>query len=205
MVLNTLGKMHKTEFCLNIYTDGRNTNLKEYYSLKDAITIPKGADLNSYTEFGNFVCYSAETAATLINCPASKGGFVLHVERSTGATNGDFFKQKIIYNTKSCTEFWRTNVGEAGWGPWIFPLTNADIQSGAISITPTGINKPTYKQITFPIPYSAAPAIVVSPITSAPNLVSASVLDVTSTGCKIYLTRSDTIQATSVMWIAIRK
>lgn len=183
----------------------QNTNLKEYYSLKDAITIPKGADLNSYTEFGNFVCYSAETAATLINCPASKGGFVLHVERSTGATNGDFFKQKIIYNTKSCTEFWRTNVGEAGWGPWVFPLTNADIQSGAISITPTGINKPTYKQITFPIPYSAAPAIVVSPITSAPNLVSASVLDVTSTGCKIYLTRSDAIQATSVMWIAIRK
>lgn len=29
LVLNTLGKMHKTEFCLNIYTDGRNTNLKD--------------------------------------------------------------------------------------------------------------------------------------------------------------------------------
>ncbi|MCH1953714.1 hypothetical protein MCJ35_31485 [Enterocloster sp. OA13] len=27
LVLNTLRKMHKTEFCLNIYTDGRNTNL----------------------------------------------------------------------------------------------------------------------------------------------------------------------------------
>ncbi len=27
LVLPTLGKMHKTEFCLNIYTDGRNTNL----------------------------------------------------------------------------------------------------------------------------------------------------------------------------------
>ena len=30
LVLNTLGKMHKTEFCLNIYTDGRNTNLGNY-------------------------------------------------------------------------------------------------------------------------------------------------------------------------------
>ena len=29
LVLNTLGKMHKTEFCLNIYTDGRNTNLAD--------------------------------------------------------------------------------------------------------------------------------------------------------------------------------
>ena len=29
LVLNTLGKMHKTEFCLNIYTDGRNTNLSQ--------------------------------------------------------------------------------------------------------------------------------------------------------------------------------
>ena len=27
LVLNTLREMHKTEFCLNIYTDGRNTNL----------------------------------------------------------------------------------------------------------------------------------------------------------------------------------
>ena len=34
LVLNTLGKMHKTEFCLNIYTDGRNTNLTERFSNK---------------------------------------------------------------------------------------------------------------------------------------------------------------------------
>ena len=27
LVLNTLREMHKTDFCLNIYTDGRNTNL----------------------------------------------------------------------------------------------------------------------------------------------------------------------------------
>lgn len=104
-----------------------NSNLKEYYSLKNAITIPRDADLDDYTDFGNYVCTSGETAATLINCPANKGGFALHVERSTGSTDGNFLKQRIIYNSIKSLEFWRVKSGEGNWGEWISPITNADI------------------------------------------------------------------------------
>lgn len=34
LVLNTLRKMHKSEFWMNFYTDGRNTNLTERFSGK---------------------------------------------------------------------------------------------------------------------------------------------------------------------------
>ena len=91
------------------------------------------------------------------------------------------------------------------YGTWNNLITKADMQSGTVSITPTAINKSTYKSITFPVPFSAAPGVTVSPVTSGPDVVSASVSDVTSTGCKIYITRSDTTQATSVMWIAVAR
>lgn len=47
LVLNTLGKMHKTEFCLNIYTDGRNTNLEVMY---DSEVITSQETIQSYAE-----------------------------------------------------------------------------------------------------------------------------------------------------------
>ena len=82
---------------------------------------------------------------------------------------------------------------------------NSDLQGGIVSITPTSTNTPTYMQITFPVAFSSAPAVTVSPLTSAPHIVSASVLEITATGCKIYLTRSDATQNTSISWVAVRR
>ena len=82
---------------------------------------------------------------------------------------------------------------------------NSDLQGGIVSITPTSINTPTYMQITFPVAFSSAPAVTVSPLTSAPHIVSASVLEIMATGCKIYLTRADVAQNTSISWVAVRR
>lgn len=113
------------------------SDLGEYYSLKNAIPIPSGDDLNAYIDFGNYVSQSAAISATLKNCPAQNGGFTLHVERVTGGIDGNYCKQKIIYNAKASTEFWRTKAGANSWGEWVSPLTNADIESTQQSVTKT--------------------------------------------------------------------
>ena len=107
----------------------QNSNFDKYYSLSAAIQIPSGADLNNYTDFGNYVSSAASISSTLQNCPASKGGFVLHVERVTGATNGAFLKQRIVYNEAKSLEYWRVRTGEESWGTWVSPITNADLIS----------------------------------------------------------------------------
>lgn len=111
----------------------KNSDLGNYYSLKNAISIPAGADLNSYAVFGNYVSVGANISATLLNCPVSGGGFTLHVERITGGIDDSYCKQKILYNAQSSVEFWRTKTGSLGWGPWLSPLTNADYEAQNIS------------------------------------------------------------------------
>ena len=111
----------------------QNSNFDKYYSLSDAIQIPSGADLNNYTDFGNYVSSAASISSTLQNCPALNGGFVLHVERVTGATDGTFLKQRIIYNEAKSLEFWRVKTGKESWSSWVSPITNADYNAQSIT------------------------------------------------------------------------
>lgn len=111
----------------------QNNNFDKYYSLSDAIQIPSGADLNNYTDFGNYVSSAASISSTLQNCPALNGGFVLHVERVTGATDGTFLKQRIIYNEAKSLEFWRVKTGKESWSSWVSPITNADYNAQSIT------------------------------------------------------------------------
>ena len=113
--------------------DDINSNFDKYYSLSDAIQIPSGADLNNYTDFGNYVSSAASISSTLQNCPALNGGFVLHVERVTGATDGTFLKQRIIYNEAKSLEFWRVKTGKESWSSWVSPITNADYNAQSIT------------------------------------------------------------------------
>lgn len=159
-----------------------------------------GDDLNNYTKPGRYYSNSASISASLLHCPYITAGFTLDV--SYNASNAYLWQE--IRTRGGGIKYYRT-CSDASWNDWRFCLTDADMQCGSVSITPTAINKSTYKSITFPVPFSVTPGVTVSPITSGPNVVSASVLDVTTTGCKIYLTRSDAAQATSVMWIAVAK
>lgn len=63
------------------------------YALSPTEEIPWGADLNDYTDFGNWLCPSATIAKSLKNCPISGGGFSLRVLRGT---SGDYRVQEII-------------------------------------------------------------------------------------------------------------
>lgn len=118
---------------LKTVKDTINSNFDKYYSLSAAIQIPSGADLNNYTDFGNYVSLAASISSTLQNCPALNGGFVLHVERVTGATDGTFLKQRIVYNEAKSLEYWRVKTGEESWGTWVSPITNADYEAQTIT------------------------------------------------------------------------
>ena len=75
-------------------------------------------------------------------------------------------------------------------------------QSGFVSITPTAANVTTDGEVTFKIPFSAAPSVQLTVVTSTPHQVGVSVHGVTKTGFIIKLNRPDTY-ATYVHWIAI--
>ena len=89
-----------------------------YYSLKDAAEIPAGADLNSYTGFGNYVSTNEARSKTLKNCPWTGSGFKLIVERITGDTTGDYFGQRLIPNAEECIEIIRHYVTGKGYTAW---------------------------------------------------------------------------------------
>lgn len=64
------------------------------WSLQGGTEITENADLNTYTTPGNYVCKSANTAATLTNAPITKVTFTLKVFDSTGS--GVRFIQEFI-------------------------------------------------------------------------------------------------------------
>ena len=111
-----------------------------YYSLKDAVEIPSGADLNSYTTFGNYVSTNAARSKTLKNCPWTDSGFKFIVARITGDTTGDYFEQRIIPNADECIEIIRHYVLGKGYTAWkrlipgeYLPLTGGKL-TGALNV-----------------------------------------------------------------------
>ena len=50
-----------------------------YFPLTTKKLIADSTDLNTLTEIGNYICYTASSAATMVNCPTKAGGFKLVV------------------------------------------------------------------------------------------------------------------------------
>lgn len=78
------------------------------------------------------------------------------------------------------------------------------IQRGSVTITPTAANTPTSFDLTFPKEFSGTPTVIVTAATSVPGttVLGAGVNAVSKTGCKIWVTRTNTTD-TVVNWIAV--
>lgn len=121
--------------------------------------------------------------------------------------DGNYFKQKIIYNENGSTEFWRTKAGANGWGEWVSPLTNAVIQAGRVSSIDCAGNSMATYNVTFSVPFSKAPQVVVSLYsnTSASGYGNVSVMStlITTTGFQIKVANANSGSfAPGVSWIA---
>lgn len=80
-------------------------------------TIPKNADLNSYTTPGVYSCQSAEIAATLSNCPFATGAFVLTVRAVADTTTVTQTIEGCCL-TSTCLVWHRAYVG-GSFGGWV--------------------------------------------------------------------------------------
>lgn len=77
------------------------------------------------------------------------------------------------------------------------------IDSGSVSITPSAANTPTSANVTFSTPFSTTPNVVATAQTAVPGttVTGVSVSEITTSGCKIYVTRTNKT-ATVVQWVA---
>lgn len=75
--------------------------------------------------------------------------------------------------------------------------------SGKFSIKPVP-KEPTKGRLDFPKKFKSAPAVIVTPSSEVPGTVimGVSAVNVTASGCDVYLTRTNNTE-TSVMWVAI--
>lgn len=80
------------------------------------------------------------------------------------------------------------------------------IQCGRVTITPSDANTPTYASVVFTPSFMEPPLVVATPLTAAPGtqVTGVGIADITVSGCKIYLTRTNTT-TTGVHWIAIER
>ena len=75
--------------------------------------------------------------------------------------------------------------------------------SGKFSIKPVP-KEPTKGRLDFPKKFKSAPAVIVTPSSEVPGTVimGVSAVNVSATGCDVYLTRTNNTE-TNIMWVAI--
>lgn len=76
------------------------------------------------------------------------------------------------------------------------------VQWGRQTVTPTAAGTTTTQAMTFGKTYNGTPVVMVTPVTSVPHNVRASVANVNSTGFDLVLNRTDTV-GTGIQWVAI--
>lgn len=89
---------------------------------------------------------------------------------------------------------------------WLLGLANGrggHVETGAVTITPPSTNNATQATITFAQPFANPPMVVMTPWTLAPASTFVSFTNLTTSGFKAWLSRSDSAAATAVHWIAI--
>lgn len=79
------------------------------------------------------------------------------------------------------------------------------IQAGKGTVKTKGNEKKVVKlSITFPHAFASVPYVVVSPITSVPQMVSVGIEDITTTGFTVNMYRTNGTYNTQIRWIAVR-
>ena len=109
--------------------------------------IPSDADMNNYTEIGNYYCSSSNTTPTLINAPFKNSAFVLKVLMGNGTNYPTQVYEELITGKKA----YRCYVSEqGGWKDYVYfsddatllgQITNLkykDINYGNVTISSNG-------------------------------------------------------------------
>lgn len=104
-------------------------------------------------------------------------------------------KNLVAYDAEG-NPIW-ASMSPLSWGA----VTN--VEAGNVGIAPTALNVVTSVTIAFNKTFTRAPHVVVTPQTSSPDKCFASVDQITQTGCRINLYRTDNVVGTQVHYIAM--
>ena len=143
------------------------------------------------------------------------GDSVLSMNNNDGFSYNDSTNVMSVVKDATSYELWdsgnmkvSTNIASANGGvadsKGYTQIGNTLIQFGRVDITPSAVNVPTNKTVTFDIPYTNVPYVTISASTSAPGTIvlGASALSITTSNFVACLTRTNIVN-TSLYWQAI--
>lgn len=126
----------------NIVAAVNELNSKSYL-LQGGTAIPSDADMNDYTEIGNYYCNANSIAQTLENCPTTSG-FTLKVENAVGkssAGSSGYIRQTFTeYDTGRKIVRYRVN-STGTWQPFVYFSDDATFLSYHMHTTASDFNE----------------------------------------------------------------
>lgn len=192
-LLNCFGKV-------GIGIDASNTNDSALLQLEGVMRIQSRADAingnktliyHNASDVADYGLYLRHSNGTGLDALVSIGGYGSNVGRIIFATAGT-----------GSTASTRMTIEPTGF---VDIGTQKNVAQGTLTITPDAANTPKAASVTFPASrFSNTPSVVVTARSSVPGtqVTGVGVLSETTSGCTIYLTRTNTT-STGVAWVAI--
>lgn len=137
------------------------------YLLQGGTAIPSGADMNDYTEIGNYYCNANSIAQTLENCPTTSG-FTLKVENAVGessAGSSGYIRQTFTeHDTGRKIVRYRVN-STSTWKPFVYFSDDATLFAGTAIQSGDDLNDYTTPGI-----YYSATATITASLLNMPEI-----------------------------------
>lgn len=173
-----------------------NSDLGEKYGPVRQLTAAD--DLNNITTNGTY-WYLTESVPA--NAPYNNAAIV-EVSGSTSDTTQKI-QRATRYGVPGQSAF-RPLISSTGWLDWAYNLTNADIQSGTTTVNATA-NGITEFTVNFPETFAKPPVVIMSVVTSRPDLRSVEPLSRDTQKVTGAVYNGTSAAVVSVFWIAVAK
>lgn len=153
-------------------------------------------DLNSITQNG---IYWYLTDSVPAHAPYNNSS-VVEVHGSSSDTTQKL--QRVTrYGVVGQSAF-RPLISASGWLEWAYNITNANMQSGTVTVS-AAANGDTEFTVKFPNVFSSNPNVYVGVLTSRPDLRAASVISRTTSGFTGSVHSGTSAAAVAVFWTAV--
>ena len=171
-----------------------NTLAWQVAKVNSDLVVDRGAVTGDFNNYRSPGIYRFNGEPSILNSPGSVAGN-LEVIVTTG-----YVIQRITVYDRTYTRRYNGSV----WTDWASYVTGADIQSGIATVN-AAANGTTEFTVNFPKPFSKYPEVVMSAVTSRPDLRSAAPLSRDTQKVTGVVYNGTSASELSVFWIAIAK
>lgn len=194
-----LNKMDKAAIVQTESTDPSTVPSSAYFKqvtdrVISDLVVDRGAVTGDFNNYRSPGIYRFNGEPSILNSPGSVAGN-LEVIVTTG-----YVIQRITVYDRTHTRRYNGSV----WTDWASYVTGADIQSGIATVN-AAANGTTEFTVNFPKPFSKYPEVVMSAVTSRPDLRSAAPLSRDTQKVTGVVYNGTSASELSVFWIAIAK